>query len=254
MIPVSDANPTRRTPIMNLLLIGLNIVVFLYEIQLSNRGLNRFVFQWGVIPSDVLAAIAHPLAPGASHAFLTLITSQFIHANFLHIIGNMLFLFIFGDNIEDVMGSFTYLVFYLLSGIAAGLTQAFVFAPFLGGGDVPSIGASGAIAGVLGAYLILYPTTRIRVIIPPLFFLPFSLPAIVMIGFWFVLQFISGVGALSPSAAASGGVAYWAHVGGFVTGMILIFPFWGKAREMRRPAVQRYYAPPPSPYDDGPRW
>ncbi len=250
MIPISDVNATRRVPIMNLTLIGINILVFLYELNLSNRGLDRFMFNWGLIPQELLFAIAHPFAVQSIHAFMTLITSQFIHAGWAHIGGNMLFLFIFGDNIEDVMGSFIYLLFYLICGVAAGLAQTFVLAPFLGGGDVPSIGASGAIAGVLGAYLILYPGTRIRVWVPVFLFLTFELPAVIMIGIWFVEQFIAGLGSLSAQAANSGGVAFWAHVGGFVTGMILILPFWGRARQLKAAEPPRYYRA----YDDLNRW
>ncbi len=251
MVPISDANPTRRVPIMNLLLIGINLIVFVYELSLSNRGLNRFVYQWGLLPSDLLAAIANPTAGTALHPFLTLLTSQFIHGGWSHILGNMLFLYIFGDNVEDVMGHFTYLIFYLIFGIIAGLTQTLVFAPFLGSVDVPSIGASGAIAGVLGAYLVLFPLAKVRTIILPLFFLPFSLPAFILIGVWFILQFVSGVGDLNATAAASGGVAYWAHVGGFIAGMILIIPFWIRARLAPRPQpVQRFYGP----YDDRNPW
>jgi membrane associated rhomboid family serine protease len=250
MVPIGDVNPTRRVPVMNLILIGLNVLVFFFELQLSDLALDRFIFAWGVIPSSVLAAITHPFAPGSLHAFETLITSQFIHAGWAHIIGNMLFLFIFGDNIEDVMGSFTYLFFYLISGIAAALAQTFVLAPFLGGVNVPSIGASGAIAGVLGAYIVLYPTARVKVLVPIFIFLTYDVPAIVMIGLWFLQQFIAGLGSLTPQAAQTGGVAFWAHIGGFVTGIILILPFWGKAREGRSAHVSGYQAP----YDNVERW
>ncbi len=251
MIPLSDKNPTRGVAILNLLLIATNILVFTYELGLSDKALNQFMFTWGVIPREVLNAIAHPFARGSAHAFLTLITSQFIHAGWAHIIGNMLFLWIFGDNIEDVLGWFFYLIFYLASGIIAGLAQTFVLAPFLGNVNIPSIGASGAIAGVLGAYLVLYPGTRVRVWIPIFLFIVTDIPAFIMIGLWFVQQFIAGIGSLTPDAANSGGVAFWAHIGGFVAGMIMILPFWGRAREMRAgQVVRRYYAP----YDDVNRW
>lgn len=241
MIPISDANPTRRVPIMNWLLIGANVLVFLYELQLNGRALDRFVFQWGTVPQQLLAAMAHPLAANSLHAFETLITSQFIHGGWLHLIGNMLFLFVFGDNIEDVMGSALYLVFYLFCGIVAGLAQAFVLAPFLGGADIPSIGASGAISGVLGAYLILYPTARIRVLIPIFIFLTtLQVPAIVMIGIWFLEQFFLGVLSLNMTAAQSGGVGFWAHVGGFVAGIILILPFIGRARNVSTTSAYNY--------------
>ncbi len=252
MVPLADVNPTRRTAILNLLLIAINILVFVYELGLSDRALNNFMFTWGVIPHDVLSAISNPFTPRAGHAFLTLITSQFIHAGWAHILGNMLFLWIFGDNIEDVLGWFFYLIFYLTSGVVAGLAQTLVLAPFLGNVNIPSIGASGAIAGVLGAYLILYPGTRVRVWIPIFLFIVTDIPAVIMIGLWFVQQFIAGVGSLTPEASNSGGVAFWAHIGGFVAGMIMILPFWGRARQMRAGQVSRsrYYMP----YDDVNRW
>jgi rhomboid family protein len=250
MVPIGDVNPTRRFPVMNLTLIGINVVVFFLELQLPSQALDRFIFAWGVIPAAVLAAISHPLAASSMHAFETLITSQFIHAGWAHILGNMLFLFVFGDNIEDVLGSFAYLVFYLVAGIAAALAQTYVLAPFLGSVNVPSIGASGAIAGVLGAYLVLYPTAPIRVLIPVFIFFTFNIPAVVMIGIWFLEQFVAGIGSLTPQAAQTGGVAFWAHVGGFVTGMILILPFWGTAHQGRHARTVRYQVP----YDDRERW
>ncbi len=247
MIPISDANPTRRLPIMNLTLIGLNALVFLFELQMSSAGLDQFVAQWGLVPHSLLAAVAHPFAAGSLHAYETLITSQFIHAGWLHILGNMLFLFIFGDNIEDVMGSGTYLAFYLFCGVIAGLTQSYVLAPFVGATNIPSIGASGAIAGVLGAYIVLYPTAKVRVVVPIFIFpLIFSVPSIFMLGIWFLEQFFLGVASLTPAAAQTGGVAVWAHVGGFITGMVLILPFFSKARQMKTSRWTRYYAP----YDD----
>jgi membrane associated rhomboid family serine protease len=235
MIPIGDAVRSRHTPVMNWLLILTNVLVFLYELQLSRRALDGFILAWGVIPQSVLAAVSDPLAPNSLHAFETLITSQFIHGGWLHLLGNMLFLWIFGDNIEDVLGSWAYLMFYLFCGVTAGLAQVFVLSPFLGGRAIPSIGASGAIAGVLGAYLLLYPMARVSVIFPVLLFLiPFDLPAFVMIGWWFVQQFFYGLLSLSPAAAQSGGVAFWAHVGGFAAGIILLLPFMGRARKRSR--------------------
>jgi len=150
-------------------------------------------------------------------------------------LGNMLFLYIFGDNIEDVLGRLGYLVFYLICGIAAVLAQVLVLAPFMGRTAVPTFGASGAIAGVLGAYLVLYPLNRVSVLFPVLLILiPFDLPAFVIIGWWFVQQFFYGLMTLTPSAASSGGVAFWAHVGGFLVGMILIVPFIEQARRRAR--------------------
>jgi membrane associated rhomboid family serine protease len=216
---------------MNWLLIAANVLVFLYEISLPARALDRFIFTWGVVAQNVLAAYAHPFASGSWRTFETLITSQFIHSGWLHLLGNMLFLWIFGDNIEDVLGSLGYLFFYLLCGILAGLVQVFVMSPFLGTRAYPAIGASGAIAGVLGAYLILYPTARISVLLPFLIlFLPIDLPAFIMIGWWFIQQFFYGVASLTPAAARSGGIAFWAHLGGFVSGLIFILPFVDRVR------------------------
>jgi membrane associated rhomboid family serine protease len=235
MIPIGDSNPLRRTPVMNWLLIVANALVFFYELTLPPRGLDRFFLTWGVIPQNVLAALAQPLAPGSLRVFETLLTSQFIHGGWLHLLGNMLFLYIFGDNIEDVLGRLGYLVFYLICGIAAVLAQVFVLAPFMGRYAIPTFGASGAIAGVLGGYLVLYPLNRVSVLFPVLLILiPFDLPAFVIIGWWFVQQFFYGLMTLTPSAANSGGVAFWAHVGGFLIGMILIVPFIEQARRRAR--------------------
>jgi membrane associated rhomboid family serine protease len=228
-------------------------VVFFYELGLSNRALNAFIFEWGVIPRQILNAIANPLTPASIHAFETLITSQFLHAGWLHIIGNMLFLFVFGDNIEDVMGSILYLIFYVLCGIVAGLAQTFVLSPFLGGQTVPSIGASGAIAGVLGAYIVLYPTARVRVLVPIFIFLSFEVPAIFMLGIWFLQQFFLGVTSLNVSAAQTGGVAFWAHIGGFIAGIVMILPFFPKAQRLKAARVTRF-PQTFSSYEDYRRW
>ncbi len=238
MVPISDRNPLRHRPVMTWLLIAVNVVVFLYELQMPAQALDQFILRWGATPGNILAAFANPFASGAPHAFETLVTSQFIHGGWLHILGNMLFLFIFGDNVEDAMGSSSYLVFYLICGVAAALTQSFILAPLLGGHGVPMIGASGAIAGVLGAYLVLYPTARVSVLIPVLIILfPIDLPAFVLIGWWFIQQFFYSILSLTPTVAQSGGTAFWAHVGGFATGLVLIVPFIGRARRRAR----RYY-------------
>jgi membrane associated rhomboid family serine protease len=232
MIPLSDANPTRRAPIVNWLLIALNVIVFMYELTLPTRAFNGLIASFGTNSTNVLGALAHPsLAPLGT--WETLITSQFLHAGWLHIIGNMLYLWIFGDNIEDVLGHFLYLLFYLASGVVASIAQAVIQGP----SNVPAIGASGAIAGVLGAYLVLYPFVRISTLIPIFFFMTLArIPALVLIGWWFVQQFFYGF--LTLSDAASGGVAFWAHVGGFIAGVILILPFIGRAR--RQPPAYYY--------------
>ncbi len=236
MLPISDSDvPGRRFPIANILLIAVNALVFLYQLTLSDAQLNRFIMDWGVLPSAVLNAFAHPGASNSMHAFLTLITSQFIHGGWAHILGNMLFLYIFGDDIEDVLGSVLYVIFYLVCGIVAGLAQTFVLSHVTGSLNVPSIGASGAIAGVLGAYLVLYPSRRITVLGP--IGGSGTVPALVMIGLWFVEQLFAGLGSLTPQAAS--GIGYWAHVGGFIAGIILILPFRGRAT--RQPTgVQSY--------------
>jgi membrane associated rhomboid family serine protease len=231
MIPVSDNDlPGRRFPIANLLLIAVNVLVFLYEITLPEAQLNRFIMNWGVVPRDVIGAFSNLGAPNSIHALLTLITSQFLHGGWAHILGNMVFLYIFGDDIEDTLGSVLYVVFYLVCGIVAGLAQTFVLSRFTDSLDIPSIGASGAIAGVLGAYLILYPTRRVTVMTGGGgAAIPASVPALIMIGLWFVEQLFAGVAALSPQAAS--GIGYWAHIGGFIAGLILILPFRGRARQ-----------------------
>ena len=222
MIPISDATPMRRFPLMNLTLIALNVAVFLYELSLSPARLDQLIATWGMTPGPLLNALAHPTQ--ASFAvWATLITSQFLHAGWLHILGNMLFLWVFGDNIEDVLGHFAYLVFYLTCGIAAGIAQAVV----LGASSIPAIGASGAIAGVLGAYIVLFPLQRVRILVPLfIIFWTVDIPAVLVIGWWFIQQFLYGAVALTETAAS--GIAFWAHIGGFVTGLVLILPFIGR--------------------------
>ena len=235
MIPISDKSPTRGFPITNLLLIAANVLVFVYELTLRSTQLDRFIFTWGVVPSDFFSAWSHPAQTPLS-VWTTLITSQFLHAGWAHILGNMIFLWVFGDNVEDVLGSFRYLVFYLACGVAAGIVQVLVVGP----SDVPSIGASGAIAGVLGAYLLLDPFTKVTILLPIFFFFwGIDLPALFVIGWWFVQQLFYGLGALSSAAAS--GIAFWAHIGGFVMGMILILPFLRRVR-LRRRAVPFYDA------------
>jgi len=235
MIPVGDDNPSRRTPVVNWMLIALNVLVFFYELTLRPRALDLLFTTWGVLPNEVWYLFAHPLNTPLE-VWLSLFTSQFLHGGWAHIIGNMLFLWVFGDNIEDALGHVTYLAFYLASGVAAAFAQAFVMGP----SNIPAIGASGAIAGVLGAYLLLYPLARIRILVPLfILFWTIQLPALLVIGWWFVQQFFYGVGSLSE--AGMGGVAFWAHVGGFVAGLIFILPFRERARQRRR--VPRYYSP-----------
>jgi rhomboid family protein len=212
MIPLYDTLRSRRVPVVNWLLIALNALVFLYEISLSQAGLANLTGTWGLVPATL---VAQPQT-----AWLTIFTSMFLHGGWFHILSNMWVLFIFGDNVEDRMGGGRYLIFYLLSGTAAALLESF----FLPTSRVPMIGASGAIAGVLGAYLLLYPRARIASLVPILFiFTIIDIPAPIFLLFWFVSQLFSGW--LTLGGAAGSGVAWWAHVGGFVFGMLAVFIF-----------------------------
>jgi len=225
MFPISDTIRSRSFSFVNWLLIIANLLVFaLIELPLGPRRLEQFVFTFGLVPAQV------NLTQPAS--FLPIFSSMFLHGGWVHLISNLWALYIFGDNVEDRMGSGRYLVFYLLSGVVAALTQI-VIDP---GSRIPMIGASGAIAGVLGAYLILFPTARVVTLVP-LFFLPWfvEIPALFYLGFWFVAQFFSGVMTLEMTTAM-GGIAYWAHIGGFVCGLLLVRVF------ARRPrAYYRWY-------------
>ncbi len=232
MYPFSDSRPTRKFPIMTWILIGINVLVFLYELQLTHRELDRFILNWALIPRDVLFAASHPLARGASHAFLTLITSQFIHGCWLHIVGNMLFLMVFGPAVEERIGSLLFPFFYLAAGVIAGLVQVLAISPMFGAMTEPNVGASGAIAGVLGAYLVLYPLRWITVLVPIFIIpLPITVPAFLLIGWWFIQQLLYGIASLSPIAVSSGGIAFWAHIGGFIAGLLMILPFTGQPPE-----------------------
>jgi len=223
MLPISDSDaPGRKFPIVTWLLIAVNVLVFIYELTLgTGASLEQFIQTWGAVPSVVVS--------GSTHGWLTLITSQFIHGGWVHIGGNMLFLYIFGDDIEDILGSVLYLLFYLFCGVVAGLTQSYVLARLMGETSIAGIGASGAIAGVLGAYLILYPRRPIQVIEASSLGgqQTTTVPAYVMLGVWFVAQFTSGITALE--GAPSGNVGFWAHIGGFIAGAVLILPFKNRA-------------------------
>src|SRR5712691_1775599 len=214
MIPIGDSVGGRRQPLVTFAIIGMCALVFVYELTLRGSALDLFVERFGAVPRIVMAALAgDPRVPRTE--LLTLVTSQFIHAGFLHLGGNMLFLWVFGRAIEDRLGSALYLGFYLLAGVIAGLVQSWISS----GENVPLIGASGAIAGVLGVYFIAYPGAWVRVLMPVLFFFwTFDLPAILVLAFWFVSQFFSGITAITHASRATGDVAVWAHVAGFVFG------------------------------------
>jgi membrane associated rhomboid family serine protease len=215
MIPLRDVIPSRTVPFITILLIVVNVLVFLFEMSLGD-SLDLFLATWALVP--------------ARFSLVTLVTSMFLHGGLMHVGGNMLFLWIFGDNVEDRMGHGRFLVFYLLCGAAAALAQTLMQPDSL----VPMVGASGAIAGVMGAYFVSYPRSRIVTLIPPFIFTTFEIPALVFLGIWFVLQFLNGLGSLDAAAAghSAGGVAFWAHVAGFAAGLVGVFVF-------RRPERQR---------------
>ena len=220
MIPIRDDTPRFSTPFVTYFIIALNVAVFLLELSVgaqSHRALNSFVYQFGVVPVHFERALAGTGHLSPVDLFLPILTSMFLHASWLHIIGNMWFLWIFGDNIEDHLGHFAYLLFYLLCGIAAAITHILLNV----GSNAPTVGASGAIAGVMGAYFVLYPRGRVLMWFPPIFF--FHLPAWLVLGYWFFVQFMSGAAtSVAESGQSSGGIAFWAHVGGFVAGIVLI--------------------------------
>ncbi|HEY3345929.1 MAG TPA: rhomboid family intramembrane serine protease [Anaerolineaceae bacterium] len=235
MIPIGDDNTGNRFPAwVNIALIVINVLVFVFLQGLGNN--DRFTYAWSTVPQEIITGkdvvtpdqtavdpstgqqvLVPGLQPTPISVYLTLLTSMFMHGSILHIAGNMLFLWIFGDNVENAMGHFRYLVFYLLTGLIASLAQVYATVAFGGNTLIPSLGASGAISGVLGGYIVLFPHRRVRVL---LFNFLTVVPAIVAIGVWFVFQLVSGLGGLGGSSA--GGVAYAAHVGGFVAGLALV--------------------------------
>lgn len=209
MIPIRDQIPTRRVPIVNYLLIAANILVFIFQ-WLSGPAQEAIVYQFALIPANLTASLD---LGDISDIF----TSMFMHAGLAHIAGNMLYLWIFGDNVEDSMGSGRYIIFYLVGGLVASLAHILTNP----NSQIPTVGASGAIASVLGAYLVLYPRARVLTIIPLGFFLRMTMvPASIVLGLWFVLQLFSGVISLGGPEDV-GGVAFWAHIGGFVAGVLL---------------------------------
>ncbi|BAI79728.1 rhomboid family protein [Deferribacter desulfuricans SSM1] len=216
MLPIKDIIPRRETPFVNYALIFINVIVFLYEVSLPPDLLNRFFYLFGLVP----ARYTHPewayFAGLHVDNYWPFFTNMFLHGSWFHLISNMWTLYIFGDNVEDRLGHFRYLIFYLLSGIAASITH-FVFNA---DSVVPAVGASGAIAGVMGAYFVMFPFSKIITLIP-IFFIPlfFEIPAVVFLGFWFFSQVVSGTFTLVANQNATG-IAWWAHIGGFVFGMI----------------------------------
>ena len=224
MIPLKDDNPTSDKPIVTYYLIGICVFIFLIELSSSSYRTGTFFYSFGLIPSVLLGNNQLSQDLYVIPAFLTIFSSMFVHGGFMHLIGNMLYMWIFADNIEDNLGKIKFLIFYLLCGIGAAMAQVFADTS----SQVPMVGASGAIGGVLGAYLINYPNARVLVLIPFGFFSQLiKIRALYVLGFWFVLQFINS--ALSGSQA--GGVAYAAHIGGFISGIILILFFNKKKKK-----------------------
>ena len=216
MIPLRDVIPSRTTPYVTIGIITINAVAILFELSLGDQ-VEAFTSFWGLVPAEF--------------SWFTVFTSMFLHGGLLHFGGNMLYLWIFGDNVEDRMGHGRFLVFYLLCGVAAALAQT-ITSP---NSAVPMIGASGAIAGVMGAYFVLYPHSRIVTLVPIIFFFQIvEIPAIFFLGIWFLMQFVSGVGSFVATTAnqPGGGIAFWAHVAGFAAGLAGVFVF-------RRPERQR---------------
>jgi len=223
MIPLRDEVPSRTFPLVTVMLIAANVMVFVYQLMLGPQ-LNRFFHQFAVIPTlyfhDVYFTAGGAIRPvDAADLAVPLFTSMFLHGGWLHLLGNMLYLWIFGDNVEDRMGHGRFVAFYILCGLVASAAHIWANPA----SRVPSVGASGAIAGVLSAYVLLYPRARVVVLLPIWFFLSlYRVPAILFLGFWFVQQFFLGMLSLNVASAQTGGVAWWAHIGGFVAGLALV--------------------------------
>jgi membrane associated rhomboid family serine protease len=225
MLPLKDDQPSYSTPYVNWFLIALNILIFLFQATLDRRSSELLAMQFGEVPAHLAAFLAGSHRYSVPQVVLPFFTSMFLHGSWAHVLGNMWFLFIFGDNVEDYLGHFKYLVFYLVGGLIAMATQVAINPH----STVPTIGASGAIAGVLGAYFILYPRARV---LTWFFVFIVYIPAWFVLGEWFVMQFLYGTASLSAAQTGRdlGGVAFWAHVGGFVAGMVMIKLFPERAR------------------------
>lgn len=225
MVPIRDENESYTVPYVNYALIVVNVFVFLYETTLGDRGLERLLYQYAVVPKTLMPALDAVLGGhfNAALGLLPLLTAMFLHGGFLHVAGNMLYLWIFGDNIEERMGHFGYLLFYLFCGVLASLVQSF----FNAGSGLPSLGASGAIAGVLGAYIVKFPNVQVRAIFPIGFIpFPFRISAIWFLGFWFFQQALNSyatLGTRTTVGVEQGGVAYLAHASGFLAGVLVAF-------------------------------
>ena len=225
MIPLRDTIPSRQVPLVTWALIFVNVLVFLFELTLSQEELEAFIHLFGIVPAryshpDWAMAVGFPI-----DSYWPFVTSMFLHGGFMHVIGNMWSLWIFGDNVEERMGRSRFLIFYLLTGLIAGLTHYYTNID----STIPTVGASGAIAGVLGAYLILFPKQRVTTLIPIFVFITIrEIPAFFLLGFWFVLQLFTGAAVMGAHMNDVGGVAYFAHIGGFVAGMVLVILMGGQ--------------------------
>jgi membrane associated rhomboid family serine protease len=221
MVPLKDDNPVKIIPYITYILIAVNILVFIYELTLNSNQLDLFFHLFAVVPGELTASFNGVDVHQSIPEIITPITSQFLHAGFTHVGFNMLFLYIFGNNIEEKLGRVKFLLFYLSCGVLAVMAQWF----FSAMSNIPSLGASGAIAGVMGAYILKFPQAKIVTVIPLGFFFPlFRIPAVYFLGFWFVQQALNGIASFEVTANVgmeSGGVAYWAHAGGFIAGAIL---------------------------------
>ena len=221
MIPLRDSVPSSTRPVVTIAIIAINIFVFIHQLMLPDFEFHQFVEHYAIIPAHL--------------QLFDLVTAMFLHGGFMHLIGNMWFLWIYGDNVEDVLGRARYLMFYLACGIAGALAQVFA-SPH---STIPNLGASGAIAGVMGAYLLKFPHARVLTLIP-LFIVFFTqeLPAFIILIYWFILQFFSGVGSLTQTSTSQGGVAFFAHIGGFLMGMFLIKVLPSREAYWRRPELR----------------
>lgn len=224
MIPLKDTIPSRTFPYVNVSLIIINIGFFFYELSLGIK-LGEFLYTFGLVPRRFFFLSLNEAS--FFTRYLPFLSSLFLHGGWFHLLGNMLFLWIFGDNVEDRMGHFKYLVFYLLCGFCAGLAHLYLNS----NSPVPAVGASGAISGVMGAYFILFPHSRVITLLPVFFFLSFvEIPAFFFIGVWFLFQLLSGTASLMVRGAIREGVAWWAHIGGFLSGIALVFLFAGRKK------------------------
>ena len=218
MIPLKSEEPRRSLPIVTIILIVANLVIFFYQLLLPPKAANALVSSLGVVPVRAERMLIHPVGR-IGPALVPLVTSMFLHGGWLHVLGNMLFLWVFGGNVEDRLGHLRYLGFYLICGIGSGLVH--ILANW--GSTLPTIGASGAISGVMGAYIVMFPRSRVLTLVPLIvFFFTFRLPAVLILGYWFVIQALSGISSLGEVDQA--GVAWWAHIGGFLLGAFLA---WG---------------------------